>query len=132
AAGISLFVLVFYEPVPLVIGALVALVLTRAVMHGEIAVKTLMMQGGFVIAAFLAMIGLVWLMFDFNLGDAFRRLAADAAAFNANENRPYGRWVWRNLVEFGFGAGICQVVLYWFAAADGVRSNAGSLLKRPV
>jgi hypothetical protein len=132
AAAVSLYVLVFFEPVPLVIGALVALILARAIMRGDIALKTLMKQSWFVITAFVGMIALVWLLFDFNLGDAFRRVAADAAAFNAKDNRPYGLWVWRNLVEFGFGAGICQVVLFWFGAADGLRARDGSLLNRPI
>ena len=39
--------------------------------------------------------------------------------------------MWRNLVEFGFGAGVSQVVLFWFATADGLRSKAGSFLDRP-
>ena len=132
AAAVSLYMLVFFEPVPLVIGGLVALILARALMRGDIALKTLMTQSLFIIAAFLGTIALVWLLFDFNLADAFRRVAADAAAFNAFENRPYGLWVRRNLVDFGFGVGICQVVLFWFAAADGLRWRAGSLLNRPI
>jgi len=132
AAAVSLYMLVFFEPVPLVIGALVALILARALVWGGIPVKTLMTQSLFIIAAFLGMIALVWRLFDFNLADAFRRVAADAAAFNALENRPYGLWVWRNLVDFGFGVGICQVVLFWFAAADGLRWRADALLNRPI
>jgi hypothetical protein len=132
AAAVSIYVLVFFEPVPLVIGALVALILARALMRGDIALKTLMKQSPFLVAAFIGMVALVWLLFGFNLADAFRRVAADAAAFNAYENRPYGLWVWRNLVDFGFGVGICQVVLFSFAAADGLRSRDGSLLNRPI
>ena len=37
AAAVSLYMLVFFEPVPLVIGALVALILARALMRGDIA-----------------------------------------------------------------------------------------------
>ena len=135
AAAVSLYMLVFFEPVPLVIGALVALILARALVWGDMPVKTLMTQSLFIIAAFLGMIALVWRLFDFNLADAFRRVAADAAAFNALENRPYGLWVWRNLVDFGFGVGICQVVLFWFAAADGLRWRADAVAQpadRPV
>ena len=132
AAAVSLYMLVFFEPVPLVIGGLVALILARALMRGDIPVKTLMTQSLFIVAAFFGMTGLVWLLFDFNLADAFRRVAADAVAFNALENRPYGVWVRRNLVDFGFGVGICQVVLFWFAAADGLRRRADSWLNRPI
>jgi hypothetical protein len=132
AAAVSLYMLVFFEPVPLVIGALVALILARAVVRGDIPVKTLMTQSLFMIAAFFGMIVLVWLRFHFNLADAFRRVAVDAAAFNALEHRPYGLWVRQNLIDFGFGVGVCQAVLFWFAAADGLRRRADSWLNRPI
>ena len=132
AAAVSLYGLVFFEPVPLVVGALVAMILSRALVRREIAMTTLIKQGALLIATFFGVFALVWLLFDFNLADAFRRVVADAAAFNASANRQYGHWVWRNLVEFGFGTGICQVVLFWFAAADGLGSKAGSFLERPI
>ena len=53
AAAVSLYVLVFFEPVPLVIGGLIALVLARALVRGEIGLKTLTRQSGFVIAGVL-------------------------------------------------------------------------------
>jgi hypothetical protein len=132
AAAVSLYMLVFFEPMPLVIGGLVALILAGALMRGDIALKTLMTQGLFIIAAFFGTMALVWLVFDFNLADAFRRVAADAAAFNIELDRPYALWVRRNLIDFGFGVGICQAVLFWFAAADGLRRRADSWLNRPI
>ena len=79
AAAVSLYVLVFFEPVPLVIGAFVALILARALMQGDIVWNTLIRQGGLIVATFMGMIALVWLLFDFNLVDALHRVAADAA-----------------------------------------------------
>jgi hypothetical protein len=132
AAGTWLYVLVFFEPIPLVIGALVALILARSLIRGDITMMTLLIQSGLVIAAFVGTLVLVWLFFDFNLVDALPRVAADAAAFNADQKRPYTFWLWRNLVEFSFGAGISQVALFWFAAAAGIRSHTGSFLKQPI
>ena len=131
AAAVSLYVLVFFEPVPLVIGAFVALILARALMQGDILWNTLIRQGGLIVATFIGMIALVWLLFDFNLVDALHRVAVDAAGFNAN-HRPYAVFAWSNLVEFGFGAGVMQVVLFWFAAADGLRRRTGSFLASPI
>ena len=72
-------------------------------------------------------------LFGFHTGDALTRVAADAAEFNAKESRPFGLWAWRNLVEFAFGAGICQAVLFWVAAADGFRRADGRrLIERPI
>lgn len=132
AAAVALYVLVFFEPIPLVIGTLVALLLIRALMRGDIPLKTWLSQGLFVVAAFLGTIVMVWALFDFNLVDAFRRVAIDAAAFNVTDNRPYGVWVRHNLVEFAFGAGVCQAVLFWFAAPDGLRSRTASFLAQPI
>ena len=132
AAAVSLYVLVFFEPIPLVIGALIALLLARALMRGDISLKTLLSQGLFVVVMFFGVIALVKEVFDFNLVDAFRQVGADAAEFNVIENRPYRVWVWRNLVEFGFGVGVCQAALFWFAAADGWRTRAGSFLNEPI
>lgn len=132
AAAAALYVLVFFEPIPLVIGTLVALLLMRALMRGDIPMKTWLSQGLFVVAAFLGTIVVVWGLFDFNLVDAFRRVAIDAAAFNVTDNRPYGVWVRHNLVEFGFGAGVCAVVLFWFAVADLLRLRTGAFLECPI
>ena len=67
AAAVSLYVLVFFEPVPLVIGAFVALILARALMQGDIVWNTLIRQRGLLVATFMGMIALVWLLSDFNL-----------------------------------------------------------------
>ena len=120
----ALYALVFFEPMPLVIGALVALVAIRTVRQGGSSWRRLVKQSMVVILSFAATLGLLWAVTGFNTVDAIGRVAADAAAFNANEARPYGLWAWRNLVEFFFGAGICQAVLFWVAAADGLRRDA--------
>lgn len=133
AAGVSLYVLIFYEPIPLVVGALVALILARSRWRRELTATQLMKTiGPAAILAFVATFALVYAVFGFNLVDAFRRVAADAAAFNAAENRPYGVWVWRNLVEFAAGMGICQVVLFVVAAVDGLRDRTRFWLDRPI
>jgi hypothetical protein len=83
-------------------------------------------------AVFLGSMLLFVVLFGFNLVDGLQRVAADAAAFNASENRPYGLWAWRNLVEFCFGAGICQAVLFVVATVEGLRDRARPLIDRPI
>ena len=63
------------------------------------------------VATHAAMIG--W--FDFDLLRAFAAVAREAAKFNVDSGRPYAVWVWQNLLDFAFGVGWCQTVL--FAAA---------------
>jgi hypothetical protein len=66
----------------------------------------------------------MFLWFGFELIEALRAVGAHAEEFNMLSRRPYDVWVWRNLVEFGFGVGICQAVLFWAALADGLATRA--------
>ena len=65
------------------------------------------------------------LWFGFDLLDAFRHVKAHAVEFNAAQGRPYALWVWHNLREFAFATGFCQIVLFWAALADGLRTPGG-------
>jgi hypothetical protein len=135
AAGVALYALIFFEPIPLVSGALVALLAARALRRRDITpAQFLRAQGGLVVLSFIATMTAVWMLSGFNLADGVLRVGADAAAFNAAETRPYGLWTWRNLVEFFVGAGICQAVLFVVALAEGLRrvGEAPPLIDRPI
>jgi hypothetical protein len=133
AAALSLYVLILFEPVPLVIGALIALLVIRARRLGTVTwTELLRTHARIFMAVFLGSMLLFVVLFGFNLVDGLQRVAADAAAFNASENRPYGLWAWRNLVEFCFGAGICQAVLFVVATVEGLRDRARPLIDRPI
>ena len=117
--GAAVYGLIFFEPTPLVVGVLFAALLARAVVNGRIAVRFAfyhIVVGLLTFAAtHIAMI--VW--FGFDLIEAFRLVATDAAAFNMVAGRPYDIWVRQNIVDFLFGVGLCQVVLFVAALADG-------------
>lgn len=122
-AGVALFGLVFFEPLPLVGGVLFAMLAARALWRGDLAWRRLLGQSGALVFAFLATWAAVRLWLGFDLFDAFQRVAADAAAFNANEGRLYGLWVRQNAVDFLFSAGACQAVLFCVAFYHGLQAN---------
>jgi methylthioxylose transferase len=115
-AGIALYALFVFEPLPVVLGLLPA----------AFAVNILLREGGWMrfarqaavsAIAFAAVHALVDLMAGFNAPAAFRDLGGEAVAFNESAGRRYGIWVFQNLLDFGFAAGVCQSVLFLFVLA---------------
>jgi hypothetical protein len=117
ALGVLLFALVFFEPLPLVCGLLFAAMVLRAVHQGELGWRTAALQIVIMIVAFGAAIIVVRLATGFDLLRAFTIVGSYAAAFNEQELRPYDVWIKANLVEFVFGTGAAQIVLFIAAAA---------------
>ena len=108
--GASLYGLMFFEPLPLVMGLLFALLIARALWKGEW--KTPLRQAAIVMIAFAATYAFFVAWFHFDLIATFRQAERDAAAFNAGAQRPYALWVRQNLLEFAFGMGVCQAVVF--------------------
>src|SRR6185295_5846760 len=118
--GASLYGLVFWEPLPLVMGLLFAALLGRALRQGTLAWRTCVVHGLLALAAFTATYAAVRLVCGFDLAAAVREIGAHATAFNRDSGRPYGLWVKQNLFDFVFGIGICQAVLVIVALGDGL------------
>jgi hypothetical protein len=134
ALGVALYVLAFYEPLPLVMGLLFALCALRALWLGQISWHRLLIQIGVTLAAWLVAYGLVRLVFGFDLVSAFRQIGAQALLFNADAGRPYSIWIWENLREFFFGMGVCQAIVFCAALVDGFRRRDAwrERLTRPI
>jgi hypothetical protein len=120
--GVSVYVLVFFEPLPLAMGLLFATLMGRTILMngmtaGQIAAHVAVGSVAFAATALAMRVG-----FGFDLVGAFQHVKAHAVEFNAAQGRPYALWVWHNLREFAFGTGLCQVVLFWAALVDGLRT----------
>jgi hypothetical protein len=112
ASGAAVYAVVFFEPLPLVMGLLFIALIAGSLVHGRISwhgVSTGILAG---LLAFLASHLAMRFLFAFDVFDALRNIATHAVEFNANEGRPYGYWLLGNLREFVFGAGICQTALF--------------------
>jgi hypothetical protein len=110
-AGVALYGLVFFEPLPLVMG----------VVPGALAIATLWRNGGwsrFAVQAGLCALTLgaahafVRWRYGFDAITALRLLATEAVGFNAAAERPYLLWLWQNLLDFLFAVGVCQGVVF--------------------
>jgi hypothetical protein len=121
--GILLYGLVFFEPLPLVIGLLFAALIGRAIWQGERSPKPVFAQIGLGAVGFAVTYLAMFLWFGFELIEALQAVGAHAEEFNMQARRPYDVWIWRNVIEFAFGVGICQVVLFWAGLADGIRTE---------
>jgi hypothetical protein len=133
--GISLYGLVFFEPLPLVIGLLFAALSGLALHRDWISIERYILQCCLVLVTFIATTEAVALITGFRLLFAFRQIQAHALAFNQIEARPYSVWIVSNLGEFLFATGMAQAVLF-FAAPLADRLPPGAAwrgwLQRPI
>jgi hypothetical protein len=134
AVGAMVYVVVFFEPLPLVLGLLFGALAVRGVHRGQLSSLQLVTHAAVGLVTFVVCAVVVQQVTGFDLVAAFRAVRAHALEFNVIERRPYDFWVRANLVEFFFGIGVCQTVLILAALLHGVR-GPGSLcdrLMRPV
>jgi hypothetical protein len=118
--GVALYGLVFWEPLPLVMGLLFAVLLGNALSVGTMPWRR---GAGHVLLAvmtFAASYAVVRMLFGFDVMTALRDIGAHASDFNRESGRPYGLWVKQNLLDFAIAVGIGQAVLAIVALADGL------------
>ena len=125
--GVTLYAIAYFDPLPLVLGLLFAMLIARAWIDGRLAIKTVLLQGSSGLVAFAATYVLFLAVFRFDLLATFRHSQAEAATFNASTHRPYGIWVQANIVEFAFAIGVCQALIFCCVFVDAVRSAARSI-----
>jgi hypothetical protein len=111
AAGAIVYVVVFFEPLPLVLGLLFAVLALHAVLRGESSWRQLALHAALGLLVFVLCAVTVRQVWGFDLVSGFGVVRAHAVEFNAIERRPYALWLRANLVEFFFGIGACQAVL---------------------
>jgi hypothetical protein len=110
--GAAVYLLVLFDPLPLVMGLLFAVLIVRAWTTKSIDLRTLLRHGGAGLLAFAVTYLFFLAMFRFDLFTTLRHTQAEAAAFNATLHRPYGIWAAADILEFAFATGICQMVIF--------------------
>jgi hypothetical protein len=118
--GAAIYGLILFEPTALVVGVLFGVLLANALVTRQIDRGAAPRQFVAGIAGFVATYLIMNLWFGFDLVSAFRGVAADAVAFNESARRPYGIWIRQNVIDFLFGVGLCQMVLFFAALWDGL------------
>ncbi|GAA2376084.1 hypothetical protein Cme02nite_10320 [Catellatospora methionotrophica] len=121
ALGGSLYLVFFFEPLPLVMGltfaALAALALYRRQLDGFGLLRLVSLTLAAFAAAYLGM----RLLFGYDLFVNLAAVLADATDFNERAHRPYDVWVVRNLGDFALCAGFVAVAVLGYATWDAVR-----------
>jgi hypothetical protein len=119
ALGPACYWLAFFEPTPAVIGVLAASLAAQAIRRGEITVRRALALAAVTVVTFLAAHAAMVAVLGFDLFSTLQTIARDAAGFNqlSVPPRPYGVWVVRNLVDFFFGVGLCQTLLFGWSLA---------------
>lgn len=111
-AGVALYALVIFEPLPLAAMPLLAALLAIAVARGSHTLAGILSGGGWIAAGFgLAYVGMR-LAFGFDLVNGFEHVLADAQAFNVRAQRPYAVWVAHNLKDFFLNMGLAQSAVF--------------------
>ena len=122
--GLVTYGLMLFDPLPLVLGLLFPAIVVPAARAGRMEWRTFARQTAVAVAAFAVVYAWMLSAFRFDLFRTFQQLGADAAAFNLDEDRRYGLWASRNLLDFWFGVGICQVALFAAVLVDSLRRSA--------
>jgi hypothetical protein len=132
--GASLYLLVLWEPIGLVIGVLFAGWLVAAWIRGPIRMNAVAWGGVAVVAAFGLAYWAMAVRFHFQMLPIVRLLTADAVRFNVDTHRPYDIWMRQNLRDFLFAVGLCPAVLCIGALVDGIVQGRGGLgrLSEPI
>lgn len=119
--GVALYGLVFFEPLPLVIGLLFLALALAAIGRGDIPWERFVAQTAATIAVFIGTAELMTAWTGFSIVRTFHSIGRHAMEFNATTARPYAVWVTGNLWEFALGTGLCQaaasvgVLLTWLS-----------------
>lgn len=119
--GAALYGLMFFEPLPMVMGLLGVALLVNEVRRGALSWDRAVRHSALALLAFVAVAEAVTWLTGFEVIRAFRGIGGHAVAFNVAESRPYWLWVRLNLLEFLVGVGGCQAMAFGAALLDGLR-----------
>ena len=119
--GSSLYLVFFFEPLPLVMGLTFAALAALALYQRRLDWVGLLKLVSLTLAAFAGAYLGTKLLFGYDLFVNMAEVLADATDFNERAHRPYDVWVVRDLGDFALCAGFAAIVLIGYAGWDAVR-----------
>ncbi|GAB4052070.1 hypothetical protein [Catellatospora paridis] len=121
--GGALYLTVFFEALPLVLGIVFAALLGVALRQRTMSWPDALRLLGLTLAGFAGCYAAMRGLFGYDLFDNFGYVLADANDFNSRW-RPYGMWVTRNLWYLALAGGVASCVMLAAAAVDAVRHRS--------
>jgi hypothetical protein len=116
--GGVLYLLVLFEPTPLVMGILFIGILLHAIGEKKVSKKDIGALFAIPVAGFLVVYLFFLAVFSFDLLRAFQYVLKDAISFNINDKRDYWIWILENPREFLFSAGIPVMLLFIYLSSE--------------
>lgn len=121
--GGALFMLVLFDPSPLVVGIVFIGIMLHAIREKKLALKDIWPITVIPLLAFLCIYILLSVFFSFDLIRSFQFILNDAVKFNLESQRGYRAWFGQNIKEFFYSGGtpimlifiyrISQILLEW-------------------
>ncbi len=123
--GLSLYLTLFFDPIPLVVGLVFIAFLWRALQSGQVGLPSLGKLFLYCVAAFVLADDLMMLVFRYDIFSNFLDILDNAYSFYARTGHSYEIWIRQNVVEFLFGTGVCQSLLFFVVILTGLRARTG-------
>jgi hypothetical protein len=108
AMGAAFYLLVFFEPLPMVMGLFFLIMMLWLRWPAGMRLAGFLKHAAAAAAVAVAIDAALFAMFRFELIATFLWQMNDAVDFNQRASRPYGIWVVRDLIDFAFGTGFVQ------------------------
>jgi len=128
-AGCSLYLVLFFEPLPLVMGIVCVALCAKYYFERKIHGQQLVSIIAYVTLSFLALHLAMLLLMGFNIVEVFLMVLRDAIDFNLQDHRSYGIWVVQNLMDFSCNAGVAQMALFAVALVGALGRGVHALKK---
>jgi hypothetical protein len=121
--GPALYLAVFFEPTPLVMGIVFVAVLAWALRQRTLSWASAGRLAGIALTTLVGTYAAVRLTVGYDLMANFRYILDDAQGFNGKSKRIYEVWLVRNLWEFTVCVGAASVVMIIAGTWDAVRGS---------
>jgi hypothetical protein len=111
AVGVATYGLALFDPMVLVIGLPLLLLVARDVRTERISGRQAIQLAGYASGSFLAVHAIVVMTTNLSVFEAFLVAYRDSREFNTAQQRPYGFWVFHNAKDFLLHHGIVPALL---------------------
>lgn len=118
ALGVSLYILILFEPSPLITGIVLIGILIYAIREKRFSKKDFYRLSINLSLAFLVVYIIFDILFSFNLLESFLYVLKDAMKFNITYERGYLIWIVENSKEFFLGVGIPVMIIFIYMTAQ--------------